>query len=156
GTVNTPSLAFCVARYLADGTLDPTFGSAGTAVTAVSGKKFEFAQNLFIAPDGSLVAVGPLYDPGDSEEVVLLPYAASRTPDSSFGVAGVVIQSFEEFDRPVASAMQADGSVVVAVNTFGVGTGAVLARFAPDGTLDPTFGTGGVVTPPFTGYDLQR
>lgn len=74
---------------------------------------------------------------------VLVPSAAAFPGDlaASFGVDGVVSDPTLPPGRAVA--LQSDGKIVV------VHDGGRLSRFAPNGSLDQTFGTGGVVTLPF-------
>jgi uncharacterized delta-60 repeat protein len=64
--------------------------------------------------------------------------------DSSFGTGGEVQTSFPPNTTAGASAVaiQPDGKIVVA----GSASGVALARYNPDGSLDPGFGTGGRVT----------
>jgi uncharacterized delta-60 repeat protein len=74
--------------------------------------------------------------------------------DLSFGTGGKVMTSFGVTDQAQALAVQADGKLVAAGSTFtGTSTDFALARYNPDGTLDPGFGAGGKVTTSFGGTD---
>src|SRR5262249_8567951 len=54
-------------------------------------------------------------------------------------------------DTPTALARQSDGKLVVAGTSFaGATTRLAVARYNADGSLDPTFGTGGEAAVPFT------
>src|SRR5438132_3796152 len=70
-------------------------------------------------------------------------------PDPSFGVGGKILTDFVgDWDSAGrAAALQADGRLVVAGYAGTNGTRhAAMARLQPDGSLDPSFGNGGLVT----------
>jgi uncharacterized delta-60 repeat protein len=73
--------------------------------------------------------------------------------DPSFGTVGKVTTDFAGGpDEAFALAVQPDGKLVAAGATAGPGLGNfALARYNLDGTLDPSFGTGGTVTTSFGG-----
>lgn len=127
---------FVVARYTANGTPDPTFGSQGSVRTPVGAPLADVA----IQPDGRILAVGGAGD------VVLIRYNTDGSLDSSFGAGGLVISDLGGHDAGAAIAQQPDGKIVV-VGSGGPSFSAVfaVARYNADGTLDPSFGTGGTV-----------
>jgi len=100
-------------------------------------------------------------------QVVLSPpaNAAPGDLDLSFGTGGKVTTDFAlngfSDDEGEAVALQPDGKIVVAGAGFFVAPGPtsgqqfVLARYNPNGSLDPTFGSGGKVTTGF-GSNLSR
>jgi len=63
--------------------------------------------------------------------------------DPTFGTGGKVVTDFGGSEFANAVAIQTDGRIVVAGQTA---TDLALARYKPDGGLDPSFGTGGKVT----------
>ena len=80
--------------------------------------------------------------------------AAPGDLDPSFGTGGIVITSFGGSDVASAVVIQPDGKLVVAGRTNIAGnTVFALARYNPNGGLDPTFGTGGLVTTDFGSTD---
>ena len=80
--------------------------------------------------------------------------AAPGDLDPSFGTGGIVITSFGGADVASAVAVQPDGKLVVAGRTNIAGnTVFALARYNPNGGLDPAFGTGGLVTTDFGSTD---
>jgi uncharacterized delta-60 repeat protein len=117
-----------LARYTADGRLDPSFGRGGKVLWIGPG----FALALVIQPDGKLVAGGGY---------ALARYTADGQLDSSFGQAGKVETDFGIW--ALAVAIQADGKIVAAGRSR-PGRFA-LARFTANGSLDPSFGSGGTV-----------
>ncbi|MEU3483845.1 calcium-binding protein [Streptomyces sp. NPDC033754] len=83
--------------------------------------------------------------------VLALPGAALAAPgdlDPTFGPDGRVTTAFPGYAEGRDIARQADGKLVVAGLSEG---GFALARYLPDGGLDPAFGTGGRVTSDFGG-----
>ncbi len=85
----------------------------------------------------------------------VLPGAAVAAPgdlDPSFGSSGKVTTDFGGSDAASAVAIQPDGRIVTAGRS-GSGDFA-LARYNADGSLDPSFGSGGKVTTDFGGFDV--
>jgi uncharacterized delta-60 repeat protein len=90
--------------------------------------------------------------------VLALPYPVRAAPgdlDISFGTDGKVITNFPYNGAVVVDlALQTDGKIIAAGGA-GASVGAdlagfALARYNQDGSLDPTFGTGGQVITDFT------
>jgi uncharacterized delta-60 repeat protein len=137
---------FLLVRYLADGRLDPSFGSDGHVRTDFGGS--DWAEGVVVQPDGKIVAAG--FASGDFG---IVRYNADGTLDGSFGAGGKV-STVVGVDSSSASALalQADGKIVaagVASSTSGDSSFA-LVRYTPNGSLDSSFGAGGQVITPFT------
>ncbi len=79
-----------------------------------------------------------------------LTHGAPADLDPSFGNGGTVIKTVANSDRVYAAALQPDGKIVLAgssrTSTSGSYPNYALTRFHPNGTLDGSFGVGGVVT----------
>jgi uncharacterized delta-60 repeat protein len=72
--------------------------------------------------------------------------------DSTFGTGGVFTTNFAQFDVTIDSAVaiQSDGKIVLGGTTpNGSSQAAALLRLDSNGTLDPSFGTGGIVNSDF-------
>ncbi len=139
---------FALARYLSDGTLDGTFGSAGLVTTTFAGGGY--ARNLVLQPDGRLVLAGTA-----GNEVGLARYNDDGTLDPTFGTGGMVTAAVPGFATSTGEGLvlQPDGKLSVVCNHFAV------LRFDSSGTLDPSFGTGGIALSAFGGagaHDLAR
>jgi uncharacterized delta-60 repeat protein len=151
GTVTSGAVSdFGVARYDADGTLDPSFGSGGLVTTDFLGG-VDQARGLVLQPDGKLVAAG-VARPGTSPVVgsfALARYAADGALDPSFGTGGTVTTPFASGDASAASLLlQPDGKLVAAGKS---GADFALARYDGAGALDASFGSGGMLTTSFPG-----
>ncbi len=84
-------------------------------------------------------------------------HAAPGDLDSSFGTGGLVTTDVAgNADRGYSIAIQSDGYIVVAgYANPGSYDGFAVARYASDGFLDPSFGTGGLVTTDMSGNSDQ-
>ena len=137
-----------VARYLADGTPDATFGAGGVATTTFGSLGY---VDLVRQPDGKLVA-GGYASLGLSDVCVVARFETDGSADTSFGTNGLAWVT-----QPVppngasctAVGLQSDGKIVmvgsVRQNGGTPNSRGVLYRFLPDGQLDGTFGSGGIL-----------
>src|SRR5207249_3193430 len=103
------------------------------------------ALALVLQRDGKLVAAGLSYYNNANDGVfALVRYNADGTLDPTFGTGGTVATDFgTPDDEASALVLQPDGKLV---DDGDDAAGFALVRHNPDGSLDPTFGTGGVVT----------
>jgi uncharacterized delta-60 repeat protein len=151
---------FALARYNSDGSLDPAFGSGGKVTTQVvsgDGEDDEIFA-LAIQPDGRIIAAG---EANFRQDFGMVRYLTSGSPDTSFGVNGVVTTDFNgTLDNARGVVLQIDGKIVLA-GAANLTTGSTgdfgIARYNPSGSLDPTFGTGGKGITDFGGnVDIAR
>jgi uncharacterized delta-60 repeat protein len=146
GNSNAGSTAdFALARYHADGSLDATFGTGGIVRTPIGGVAFAFA--LLLQPDGKLVAAG---FQGFTSTIALARYHADGSLDAGFGTGGIVLTPIGTGAGASALVLQPDGKLVAAGGALAGGpSDFALVRYHADGSLDPTFGTGGIVLTAF-------
>lgn len=148
---------FQLVRYETDGSLDPTFG-AGGVVTTDSGGANDNVSGMIVQPDGKILIGGLSDDAGTGEDSALVRYDADGSLDSDFGSGGMVqISHSPSHDHVEDVALQPDGKIVTAGMYYDLLTAQpqhiVLTRHHPDGTLDASFGDGGIVK---TIYDVQN
>ena len=156
--VGGTSSDFVLARYDVDGGLDQGFGSAGLVTTDLGSTAAEEAHAVAIQADGKIVVAGFTVKgltPNNASnfDFALARYESDGSLDLSFGTGGSITTDFNSFaDRAFAVAIQSDGRIVVAGSTgFGTpsGVGARtdygVARYEPNGTLDQSFGSAGLV-----------
>jgi uncharacterized delta-60 repeat protein len=136
GTTSTPigDDELVIVRYLADGSLDPTFG-AGGIVKSDAGAPGDVAVDSL----GRIVVAGYGQE-GAETGVMVARFLSTGAPDTSFGGGdGVAIKDFTgEFDSAAAVAVDGSGRIVIA----GGAPYALVARFLENGAVDTTFGGG--------------
>jgi uncharacterized delta-60 repeat protein len=102
-----------VMRFLADGSLDTSFGTGGKVMTKLSAGD-ELAFKVLVQPDGGIVAVAATIDEANNDFIALC-YTPSGAPDTRFGGDGKVNIDFAGgTDAAAALALQDDGRLVIA------------------------------------------
>ena len=138
----------------AAGDLDPTFGTAGMVTTDIN-RSTDIAQAVAVQADGKLVVVGQTYKHNDfsGEDFVVTRYNTDGTLDNSFGSGGRVRTDFPGLAAvPSSVVIQPNGKIVVAGGAFPLFTflgNFEVVRYNPNGSLDTSFGNGGIVTTNF-------
>jgi uncharacterized delta-60 repeat protein len=137
---------FALARYTASGALDTTFGSGGVVTTPI-GPGDDYGSSVAVQSDGKIVVAGYAHN-GSDYDFALVRYTVSGTLDAAFGAAGVVTTPIGPgADRARGVAIQADGKIVLAGYAHNGGDyDFAVVRYTVSGTLDTSFGAGGVVT----------
>ena len=146
GWTDVSPVEFVVARYTRRGTLDSTFGSGGIVETAI-GESAE-AHAITIQPDNKIVAVGQQGNStGSRYDFGAVRYLSNGSLDPTFGTGGIVTTDVPGGNGTAeAAALQGDGKIVVVGSLAHFpASEPTVARFLPDGELDQTFGTNGLV-----------
>jgi uncharacterized delta-60 repeat protein len=113
------------ARYLADGSLDPSYGAGGVLTSPISGP-------AAITPNGGLVVVGYAAD----DTLQMRRYTAAGVPDAT-GTATLSLPEETEDFRSLNTVLVApNGSIVI---TGSVGERVFAARYLSTGAKDTTF-----------------
>ena len=152
---------FFLERLNTNGSIDTSFGSAGIVTTSFGG----FGQAIAVAlqPDGKLVVGGYVQDTpndvfgtGGHSEFALARYNTNGSLDASFGSGGKVLTNIPGKEDLQSIALAPNGDILAA----GLGTYqdpshptdpnysapvVEVARYTPNGTLDPTFNGVGYV-----------
>jgi uncharacterized delta-60 repeat protein len=146
GTINSSAETNSVLEVLAEGDLDTSFDTDGKVTTQIGSSRSE-ALAIAVQPDGKFVAAGYSLGNGNTD-FALARYNANGSLDGTFGGTGKVTTDIDNADNiSLALAIQpADNKLVAAGCSFnGTDDDFALVRYKTDGTLDDTFGTGGVV-----------
>ncbi|MGH7136725.1 MAG: hypothetical protein ACREHD_13365, partial [Pirellulales bacterium] len=133
---------FAAVRFNSDGTPDTTFGNAGIAQTIVRGE--DYATTAVLQPDGKIVVAGSSDDTlnGVSYNVAMARFNSDGSLDTTFGNGGQVLDQFGSNVSMIFDMMaEPNGNLVASGQADGY---AALLRFNSDGSLDQTFGNGGV------------
>ena len=146
---------FGVARYDADGVLDPTFGQAGTGkVNTDIAAGVDIAKNVVIEEGGSILVTGTITMGSSSAlgHTGLARYTPAGVLDDSLGTDGAL--SLANISLGEGLAVQTDGRILVAGYAavaghphFGV------MRLESSGSPDGSFGSMGLATAGFTTQD---
>jgi uncharacterized delta-60 repeat protein len=147
-----------VARLNPDGSPDVTFGGTGTVFTRFGGP---IGSGYGVAVDrmGRIVAAGRAY-PGpdyDSSAFVVARYRNDGALDTSFDGDGWVMNDFGGRGA-IGRAVLVDryNRILVVGSSYAhvpTTTDVALARYRPDGSLDPDFGSDGMVISDLGGID---
>jgi uncharacterized delta-60 repeat protein len=133
------------------GDLDSTFGTDGKLITDFS--SIEYASAVAVQTDGKVVAAGTVSlagTPNIDYDFAVFRYNPNGSLDTSFDSDGKVITPISNdlnnnYDAAYAAAIQTDGKIVVAgLSDLGGGLFA-LVRYNSDGSLDTSFGSGGIM-----------
>jgi uncharacterized delta-60 repeat protein len=144
-----PHPCLALARYNTDGILDTSFGIDGKA-TVDRELSSDQMETMILQSDGKIVMAGySLIGAGDDQDFFLVRFNPDGSLDINFGSQGWVTTEWGCEDSIAAIAIQPDGKIVAAGRTFCESPydyfDIVLARYNPDGSLDPTFGSDGKV-----------
>jgi uncharacterized delta-60 repeat protein len=148
-----------LARYNADGTLDPTFNGTGKVIASLS-TDIDSISAIAVQSDGKIVAAGLASNGTDYDFVVARFHGniATGTPgtlDTTFNGTGKTIAAIgSRDDFATGVALQSDGKIVVAGTTEnGSKHQFAVLRYKADGTPDTTFHGNGIATADFGSSD---
>jgi uncharacterized delta-60 repeat protein len=171
-TSATGNFDLMLARYTADGVLDSSFGGGdGIVVPGFNPGAADEALSVKTQTDGKIVVSGYSTLAPQEQVVLVARFNVDGSLDTSFDGDGIVttdlgpgIGGFSTvianipFEAGQSLAIQPDGRIVV----VGFGptapgrTEIALLRYNADGSLDTTFGTGGVVTTAVSATPVDR
>jgi uncharacterized delta-60 repeat protein len=157
GSVRVPDLSgvtgrysLFVLRYNANGSLDTTFNGNGRYI--LPGDQVTSAQKIAVLPDGKFLVAGYTGEALKGNPVpykALLLRFASTGADSTFGNNGVVVTQVAGQIQAYSIALQPDGKIVVGgKRTNDLAFVFSVTRYKPDGALDESFGSGGMISRP--------
>ncbi len=154
GWMTDPTWHMAIARYQPDGTLDPTFGIAGTVMTDF-GPGYEQAYDIGLLADGRIVIAGLSNEnAGDPTDFTVVRYLSDGTLDLNFGTNGFVTTDFFSNDDIVFGLVVREDDKIIVAGYSRIDQTDVdfaVAQYTQNGLLDTTFGTGGKVTTDFGG-----
>jgi uncharacterized delta-60 repeat protein len=144
-------------RYSSTGALDNTFGANGITNTIFAGFTFD-PFGFAVQKNGDILVAGEAISSAGRIEFGLARYTPNGVLDATFGNGGLVTTSVgQRVDVPTALLLEPNAKIVMAgfeVGQEGVSPGKMsMVRYNSNGSLDATFGTGGIslVTDSITG-----
>ncbi|MFB2898704.1 DUF4347 domain-containing protein [Aerosakkonemataceae cyanobacterium BLCC-F50] len=153
---------FALVRYNSDGSLDTSFGNNGVALSRAGNYTGNLGKAV-LQPDGKIILVEDSSS-GRYGPFVLKRFNSDGSFDNSFGTlpampeyqvwGSSVTTSVNDTNYARDAVLQPDGKLVVlGISRADLLRGGVdtprsltLLRYNPDGTLDSSFGTGGITT----------
>lgn len=125
-----------LARFKPNGSLDSSFGNGGVAPTDFP------AEAVAVDVDGTIVIAGD----GGTDGFVLARFTQEGYPDETFGTYGEVRTPIGASGGASGLAIRLNGKIVAAGSASdGTRDEVALVQYNEDGSLDRTFGNGGIV-----------
>ena len=138
---------FLALRLNADGSRDSGFGSDGfvrTPIDYVPGAA-NWASAVALGPDGSIVLAGSALDDLFTSDFAFVRYTSAGELDPTFSGDGIQTIDVDDYDGASGVVVQPSDGKIVAVGRSEVFDQTFTAmRLNVDGTLDDSFGSGGV------------
>ena len=129
---------------------DSTFNGTGRKVFTV-GANLDFGDNIALQPDGKIIMTGASMYLGGTVSLGVSRLNADGSFDNTFGTSGISLvdlgglPSQGGFEPEIV--IQPDGKIVICGYGWNVGDDPdmLICRLLPNGSLDPAFGSGGIV-----------
>ncbi len=148
-----------VVRLNTNGSPDTSFGNNGAGYVSITTLNGGDAAAVAVQSDDRIVVAG--INPGTpstGQDIGLARFNPDGTADTTFGSGGIVVSRLPNNERARSLAIQPDGKIVVAGDSYDLsltnGTDPfMVARYnAADGSLDTSFGTGSIALS--TGFNV--
>jgi uncharacterized delta-60 repeat protein len=145
--VNNVGTGIGLVRYTSAGELDTNFGTDGITVTTFAGIAFD-PFGFAVQKNGDILIGGVATTTSGLNKFGLARYTSNGVLDKTFGTKGLAITKVgTRSDAPSALLLQPNGQIVM--GGFEVAEGNLpgmmsLVRYNANGTLDTTFGKGGI------------
>lgn len=147
GLVATNSIQHsCLIRYLANGELDPGFGTNGIAISDADDS---LIKSIALEPEGKIIAAGR------QGAFAVSRYNPNGILDTTFNGGTTVLSDI--FGEAMSTALQSDGKVLAGGYVWNPVLDEhyfCLARFNTDGSADRSFGSNGRIVTEFTAFNF--
>lgn len=147
---------FLLLRYTAAGALDNTFGNGGVVwVDTVTAQGYGMA----LQQDGKIVMAGWIMPTPGHRDFCVMRFNSDGSLDLPFGTNGIVTTPIgTENDEARNVAIQSDGNIVVTGYSTNAAhnTDFAVVRYTSSGSLDGSFGSGGIVTTNINNFDVAN
>jgi uncharacterized delta-60 repeat protein/uncharacterized repeat protein (TIGR01451 family) len=149
---------FLVVRYTATGSLDASFGNDGFVRTDFN-QPLDAGHTVLIQNDGKILVSGFSNPEGGNSfsfvnsDFCMARYHPDGSLDSTFGTGGKVVSNFAVGTSCIESVLQNDGKIILVGSAWNNTNREdfALARYNANGSLDTSFGNGGLVLTDFGG-----
>ncbi len=145
--------AIVTLKYDSTGSLDASFGTGGIAVSngAAGGtNNFDESYGITLDSSGNIYVTGYSRNIANNNDMVILKYDSTGSLDASFGTGGIAVS---DGAATGTTGWELGNEIVLdnSGNIYVTGTGTnsnndmVIWKYDSTGSLDSTFGTGGIV-----------
>jgi uncharacterized delta-60 repeat protein len=146
--VNQVGTGIGLVRYTSAGELDTTFGTNGITLTTFASIGFD-PIGFAVQPNGDFLVGGVVTNKAGLHGFGLTRYTSNGVLDTTFGANGLVATKVgTRSDAPSALLLQPNGKIVMGgfevAGTQGGSGMTSLVRYNANGSLDNTFGKGGI------------
>jgi uncharacterized delta-60 repeat protein len=141
GSAMTDQNHFVAARLTRNGALDTTYGTNGVTVLGPVGAGW----GMVLQSNGDAVLAGQETVNG-SQAMMAARLTPAGAPDRSFGQNGIVTVPVGTTAAGMAVALQTNGDILMTGNATAGMPVIATVRLLPDGSLDQSFGTGGIAS----------
>jgi uncharacterized delta-60 repeat protein len=138
-------------RYLPDGSPDTTFGQGGTVVYAGAAGGRDWGVSAVSDTSDRVVVTGYSFNASSNADMVVWRYLPNGILDPSFGTGGLTVydsKSAVNDGHDVGFSLTLDSSGRILITGYTTDSKSedhmTIWRYLPNGTLDPSFGTGGL------------
>ena len=148
GHSGSTSNPYVVLRIFPNGTLDTLFGTLGFSTFGFSfsgGSQSTGVKDIKIQPDGKIVVVGTADNTTTIRDISVARLLVNGTLDVDFSNDGKTTFHETNADIGLKSKILSDGSILVA-GTSNFEKNLKIIKYFPDGSLDTSYGTAGVMT----------
>jgi uncharacterized delta-60 repeat protein len=152
-------------RITAGGGSDGAFGAGGGWVATQLGGTYAAGHGVAVQPDGKIVVGADQRAAAGTQTQAAVRFTSTGTLDASFNGAGFRLVAPSGLAANTGVALQPDGKIMLVGTSYGPkGFQSIeLARVGGDGTLDASFGSGGIaratvggaLSTPGTGLSVQ-
>ncbi|MCB0466305.1 MAG: T9SS type A sorting domain-containing protein [Aequorivita sp.] len=144
-------------KYLANGTLDTSFGNNGIVITD-AGDDSSAVIKMAFGPENSVIVFATSESNGVYSKI-LLRYTSDGLLDTSFGNNGLVSIVTEPDFIANNMAVYNDGKVAITSNFYDYQLEQMsnrILRYLPNGNLDTTFGSNGSLNPGINNFLIRK
>ncbi len=141
------------------GDLDPTFGNEGKVVSPIGDDYYlvDVIQSIAVQPDGKIIAAGSSRE-SSQKRFTFVRYNQDGSLDDTFGNNGVAIFTPNNIYGNFIMGVEIlpDGKIVGGGYVYdGSVASPAIIKLNEDGSLDETFGDGGMVFDSYSGHSVQ-
>ena len=142
-------------RFNYDGSPDTSYGTAGAARMQLPNFTYSERGTGYLQADSTALVVTPMFN-GSAIVIAMAKFDAFGEPDTTFGNMGLAVSNVTAQGNLLGISVQTDGRILVS-SAGQDNVGFIMARFMPNGDLDPSYGSNGVssVADPIGGANPQ-